>query len=267
VSGVEPQTLDQLQRLETELRERDEKLSVLLSGKATLDDELQRLRAEVAAARQAAAAQPDTHDYSETQTRDYFIDLLLKEAGWTLDQDRDREFEIAGMRASAPLSHQECSLSGADWSLSGVEGKGFIDYVLWGDDGIPLALVEAKRTRRYARVGQQQAMLYADCLEARFGRRPVIFYSNGYEHWLWDDFSHPPRPVQGFYKKALSSGVATASPWLPPRSTTSLSSGTTRTGLFVESARRSSGIANGRPFWSWLPVPARPVSSSPSATS
>ena len=50
-------------------------------------------------------------------------------------------------------------------------------------------------------VGQQQAKLYADCLEAQFGQRPVIFYSNGYEHWLWDDASYPPRQVQGFYKK------------------------------------------------------------------
>src|SRR5260370_11152633 len=82
------------------------------------------------------------------------------------------------------------------------EGIGFVDYVLWGADGKPLGLVEAKRTRRDARVGQQQAKLYADCLEQRFGQRPVIFYSNGYEHWLWDDTSHPPRNVQGFYKKS-----------------------------------------------------------------
>ena len=55
------------------------------------------------------------------------------------------------------------------------QGTGFVDYVLWGDDGKPLALVEAKRTRRDARVGQQQAKLYADCLEQQFGQRPVIF--------------------------------------------------------------------------------------------
>jgi type I restriction enzyme R subunit len=62
-------------------------------------------------------------------------------------------------------------------------------------------LVEAKRTKRDPRVGQQQAKLYADCLESRFSRRPVIFYSNGYDHWLWDDANYPPRQVQGFYKK------------------------------------------------------------------
>ena len=176
------QTPDQLQALEAGLRERDEKLSALLVDKAALDEELKRLRAEVAAAKQAAGAQPDTHDYSEAETRDYFIDLLLKEAGWALDQPRDREYEVAGM--------------------PNMQGKGFVDYVLWGDDGKPLALVEAKRTRRDPRVGQQQAKLYADCLEQQFGQRPLIFYSNGYEHWLWDDVHYPPRTVQGFYKKA-----------------------------------------------------------------
>jgi type I restriction enzyme R subunit len=176
------QTVEQLQRLETQLRERDEKLSTLLADKNALDAELARLRAEVAAAKIANTAQADTHDYSEAETRDTFIDLLLKEAGWVLDQSKDREFEVSGM--------------------PNAQGKGFVDYVLWGDDGKPLAVVEAKRTKRDPRVGQRQAELYADCLEKQFGRRPVIFYTNGYDHWLWDDTNYPPRPVQGFYKKA-----------------------------------------------------------------
>ena len=175
------QTAEQLLTLAEGLRERDEKLATLLADKGALDAELKRLRAEVAEAKKAAAAQPDTHDYSEAETRDYFIDLLLKEAGWPLDQARDREFEVSGM--------------------PNTQGKGFVDYVLWGDDGKPLGLVEAKRTRGDARVGQQQAKLYADCLERQFGQRPIILYSNGYEHWLWDDTRYPPRRVQGFYKK------------------------------------------------------------------
>ena len=77
---------EQLQELEAQLREKDEKLSALLADKAALDEELQRLREEVAEAKAANAAKPDTHDYSEAETRDYFIDLLLKEAGWPLDQ-------------------------------------------------------------------------------------------------------------------------------------------------------------------------------------
>ena len=80
-------------------------------------------------------------------------------------------------------------------------GQGFVDYVLRGADGKPLALVEAKRTRRDPRVGQQQAKLYADCLERQYGQRPIIFYTNGYEHWIWDDTNSPPRPIQGFLKR------------------------------------------------------------------
>ena len=81
-------------------------------------------------------------------------------------------------------------------------GKGFVDYVLWGADGLPLAVVEAKRTTASASYGQHQAKLYADCLEQQFGRRPVIFYTNGYQHWLWDDAAgYPPREVQGFYTR------------------------------------------------------------------
>src|SRR5664280_815969 len=91
------QTIEQLQRLETQLQERDEKLSSLLADKTTLDAELTRLRVEIAAAKKANTAQADTHNYSEAETRDYFIDLLLKEAGWPLDQPRDREFEVGGM--------------------------------------------------------------------------------------------------------------------------------------------------------------------------
>lgn len=175
------QSREQLQTLQDQLRERDEKLAVLLADKTALGEELERVRAEVAQAKKDNAAQPDTHDYSEAQTRDYFIDLLLAEAAWPLDQARDREFPVIGMPSGT--------------------GDGFVDYVLWGDDGIPLAIVEAKRTKKDAKIGQQQAKLYADCLEIMFGRRPVIFLSNGYEHWIWDDESYPPRPVQGFYKK------------------------------------------------------------------
>ncbi|MEG4294129.1 DEAD/DEAH box helicase family protein [Microcoleus sp. C2C3] len=178
---VPKQTIEQLQKLETQLRDRDEKLSTVLADKNALDEELKQLRAELAAVKEASVIQPDTHDYSEAQTRDIFIDLLLKEAGWNLDQQRDREFPVTGMPNSS--------------------GQGFVDYVLWGDDGKPLAVVEAKRTRNDPRTGQQQAKLYADCLENQFNQRPVIFYSNGYEHWLWDDTNYPPRQVQGFYKK------------------------------------------------------------------
>lgn len=172
---------EQLAKLALELAARDKALAQERQKSEALDAELASLRAEVAAAKPLNAAVADTHDYNEAQTRDLFIDVLLKEAGWPLADPRDREFEVAGMP------------NGQD--------KGYVDYVLWGDDGKPLAVVEAKRSQREPEAGQQQAKLYADCLEARYGQRPLIYYTNGFEHWLWDDLRYPPRAVQGFYTK------------------------------------------------------------------
>lgn len=180
-SDVVKRAFSELTRMKGEMEARDKAFETMLRDKADIDAELQRLRAEITAAKRANEARPDHHDYSEAQTRDLYIDLLLKETGWKLDKPRDREFPVEGMPNS--------------------EGKGFVDYVLWGDDGKPLALIEAKRTKRDPRAGQQQAKLYADCLEQRFGQRPVIFTSNGYEHWMWDDSLYPQRAVSGFYKK------------------------------------------------------------------
>ncbi len=147
-----------------------------------LEAERAALIAEVAAAKQAAEAIPiEAYDWSELETRQYKIDALLAEAGWKLTEVRDREFEVHGMPSDS--------------------GVGYIDYVLWGDDGLPLGILEAKKTLVSPQTGQQQAKLYADCLEAATGQRPVIFYSNGYEHWLWDDTQYPPRSVQGFLTK------------------------------------------------------------------
>ena len=173
--------LQKLATLADELTARDAALAAAQQKTAALDAELAQLRAEVAAAKAANTATPDTHDYNEAETRDLYIDLLLKEAGWKLDHARDREFEVQGMPNN--------------------QGVGYVDYVLWGDDGKPLAVVEAKRTQRDARVGQQQAKLYAGCLQTQFGQRPLIYTTNGYEHWFWDDTTYPPRPVQGFHKK------------------------------------------------------------------
>ncbi|WP_217515161.1 DEAD/DEAH box helicase family protein [Vibrio metschnikovii] len=146
----------------------------------------QALLEQIEQAKQSAEKVTDAHDYNEAETRTYLIDVLLHEAGWKLEHKRDREYPVSGM----PISQ------------ANPNGNGFVDYVLWGDDGTALAVVEAKRTHRRAEYGQQQAKLYADCLEKQCGVRPVIFYTNGYETYLWDDHFYPPRQVQGFYTKA-----------------------------------------------------------------
>ena len=178
-------TVAQLQELERSLQEKDEDLAEALGWVDQLDEELKKLRAEVAEAKKVAEGRVDMHVYTEAQTREKLIDLLLGEAGWPLSEKRDLEHPVHGM-PTKDGKH---------------DGPGFVDYVLWGDDGKPLGLVEAKKTSANPKVGRQQAKLYADCLEAESGQRPVIFYSNGYEHWIWDDERYPPRSVQGFYRK------------------------------------------------------------------
>ncbi len=147
-----------------------------------LESEIEALRERLAAVKAENDAVPETHDYGEAETRKLIIDQALELAGWPLDQKRDREYKVTGMPTET--------------------GTGYADYVLWGDDGKPLAVIEAKKTTADPERGQQQAKLYADCLETMHGRRPVIFYTNGYKTFLWDDQAYPPRPVTGYYKKA-----------------------------------------------------------------
>ena len=185
---AEQASLRERQELETRLEQESAELAAaqmrLAESTRTTDElnaELAQLRAEVAAAKKKAAETipPEAFDWSEAETRKYKIDALLAEAGWTdLVEGRDTEYEVQGMPSAS--------------------GIGYVDYVLWGADGRPLAVVEAKKALADPQTGQQQAKLYADCLENETGQRPLIYYSNGYEHWLWDDSQHPARPVQGF---------------------------------------------------------------------
>ena len=173
-------------RLESEAEETELARRRLAEATRTIEElesDRAKLIAEVAAAKKTADAVPDDEfGWSEWETRKYKIDGLLAEAGYSgLEMGRDLEYEVSGMPNK--------------------KGLGYVDYVLWGADGKPLAVVEAKKTTVSPTTGQQQAKLYADCLEAETGQRPIIFYTNGYEHWLWDDTQYPPRQAQGFYTK------------------------------------------------------------------
>lgn len=150
-----------------------------------LNRQLQAELDQVKAAKESHAKLPPPADPNEAITRKLYIDLLLAEAGWDPDGPNVAEYKVTGM----PTGNGQNN------------GPGRVDYVLWGDDGKPLAVVEAKRTSKDPKVGQHQAKLYADCLFQMHGQRPVLFYTNGFETWLWDDEQYPPRRVHGFYKK------------------------------------------------------------------
>lgn len=120
------------------------------------------------------------NDPTEAQTRARYIDTMLLDAGWVKGVDWQEEVELAGMPNQAQV--------------------GFADYVLYGDDGKALAVVEAKRTSVDVAKGRQQAKLYADLLERQYGRRPVVFLSNGFETRM-EDGQYPERKVAAIYSK------------------------------------------------------------------
>jgi type I restriction enzyme, R subunit len=184
VNGSNEFTLLQLQTLETQLAQAEEMKTIALAREQQTAAELEQLKLEIAALKQTNTKVPDRHNYNEINTRKYLIDVLLREMGWDLTHPDATEYPVTGMPKSVNPS-----------------GKGIVDYVLWDDNGLPLAVIEAKRTNRNADEGKQQAKLYADCLEQKFNQRPVIFYSNGDRTYLWDDHNYPPREIYGFLKK------------------------------------------------------------------
>lgn len=124
---------------------------------------------------------------SEAETRRIFIDMMLREAGWeVLDQK--------GLKAAGKAC-VEIEVDG----MPTESGKGYVDYVLFGKNGKPLAIIEAKRTTVGIAKGQQQAKLYADCLEKEYGVRPIIYVSNGFHTEVLDGIGYPSRPVYSFH--------------------------------------------------------------------
>jgi type I restriction enzyme, R subunit len=126
--------------------------------------------------------------FDEASTRQLLIDQMLVQAGWNVGPGLESTSEV-GKEVEVTCPHN-------------ATGVGKADYVLWNDDGKPLAVIEAKRTAKDASDGRAQAKLYADGLEAQHGQRPVIFYTNGYDIFVWDDAkAHIPRRIYGYYSK------------------------------------------------------------------
>lgn len=128
----------------------------------------------------------DFTNISEAETRKLYIDLYLKEAGWEILEKQNVivpskagiEIEVAGMPNSQEV--------------------GYCDYVLYGKDGKPLAIVEAKKTSSSPEKGRKQVILYGDCMKAKYGYVPILYYTNGYEIWCIDGF-YPDRKLIAFH--------------------------------------------------------------------
>lgn len=164
------------EKLQQELEEHKQKVLIM-------EQEQERRIVQAGENKRKAFSIKDSHDYNEDDTRKFLIDLWLREVGWEVGSE---------------LVSTEFQLTNVERNKS---GTGRADYVLWGSDGKPLAVIEAKKSSVDRNQGKRQAYDYANALEKLFGQRPIIFYTNGYEHTIWDDSFYPPRSVQGFYKK------------------------------------------------------------------
>jgi type I restriction enzyme R subunit len=168
---------DELKDLYDKLSSKDKKLEEIIK-------ENQELRKEITQKRKDNTENYDFNidEISEFDTRKIYIDVELKLAGWDFNKDIGEEIELFGMPNSV--------------------GKGYADYVLYGDNGKPLAVIEAKKTSKDPKIGREQAKLYANCLEKQYNLRPVIFYTNGLETYIWDDYNgYSERRIYGFLKK------------------------------------------------------------------
>lgn len=150
-------------------------LAALMAENAALKEQLTARRAE-----QQQTYVPKPLDLSEYKTRKIYIDTMLTDAGWAEGKDWLNEVELPGMPNKSEV--------------------GYADYVLYGDDGRPLAVIEAKRTCVDVSKARQQAKLYADLLEKKYHRRPVIFLTNGFETHIIDNL-YPERKCAAIYSK------------------------------------------------------------------
>jgi len=126
--------------------------------------------------------------FDEAKTRQLLIDDLLVQAGWDVAPGEESTHQVG----------KEVSVPGQPTA----SGTGYADYVLYDDNDKPLAVIEAKKTALDAEKGRIQAKCYADGLEKKYGRRPVIFYTNGFDIYIWDDAKgEVPRKLYGFYSK------------------------------------------------------------------
>lgn len=126
--------------------------------------------------------------FDEATTRKLLVDNLLTSAGWSVGLNGQPTEQVG---QEVEILHQPTET-----------GIGKADYVLWGDNDKPLAVIEAKKTSISPEIGRTQAKFYADGLEKIYGQRPVIFYTNGHEVFIWNDAQgEPPRQLYGFYSK------------------------------------------------------------------
>lgn len=118
---------------------------------------------------------------NEAQTRADLIDPQLEQAGWNVT-DRSR------VRFEVPVTGYDPT----PWN-------GFTDYALYEPTGQVIAVIEAKRTARNPREGEEQLSQYVTEIANDQPFIPFGFMANGLHTYFWDVGLAHPRMVAGFF--------------------------------------------------------------------
>ena len=120
-------------------------------------------------------------DLNEARTRAALINPQLAQAGWKLTDRTQVRFEV-------PIEGYDPT----PWN-------GFTDYCLYEGAGNVLAVVEAKRTARDPREGEEQLRQYVTEIGRSQSFAPFGFMSNGMNHFFWEVGLAHPREVANFF--------------------------------------------------------------------
>lgn len=172
----------QLKEQEELIRQNQEEIERQKIDLKTLAEENADLKEKLSARSQVQRKRYKQHplDISEFETRKLYIDAMLEDAGWVQGSDWIDEVDVDGVPSRS--------------------GNGRVDYVLYDDTQRPLAIIEAKKTCVGVEAGRYQAKEYADSIERKYGRRPVIFLTNGFETHIIDG-QYPERKCSCIYSK------------------------------------------------------------------
>ncbi len=118
---------------------------------------------------------------NESENRQLYVRASLAEAGWP----------IATADNIAIPNSASLNMTLSDGST--------IDYVLYGRDSRPLAVIDCTNSSMSPIKGRAAAQHAAELLAIKYGYKPIAYYSSGYQIFCIDQLGYPARRVFGFH--------------------------------------------------------------------
>ncbi len=117
----------------------------------------------------------------EQENKKLYMTACLREAGWAIVNKPDQ-----AMPCSAGI---QMLLDNGDT----------VDYVLYGRDNRPLAIIEYTETCQNIVAGRLKGIEKADRMAVKLGYKPIVYYTNGYHIFIIDQLGYTPRRVFRFH--------------------------------------------------------------------